>query len=85
MVCSLQSAVCSLQSANVIQRKIVNFFMAIVCITYDWSESSKHTHTDTKLKMEFKDILFRKLPFSRSMLSLCENENTPIRGKRIAP
>ena len=35
--------------------------------------------------MEFKDILFRKLPFSRSMLSLCENENTPIRGKRIAP
>ena len=43
------------------------------------------THTHTKLKMEFKDILFRKLPFSRSMLSLCENENTPIRGKRIAP
>ena len=42
------------------------------------------THTK-KLKMEFKYILFRKPPFSRSMLSLCENENTPIRGKRIAP
>ena len=34
--------------------------------------------------MEFKYILFLKLPFCKFMHSLFENENIPIWGKRIA-
>ena len=41
------------------------------------------TQKNPPLKMEFKYILFRKLPFCRfDMHSLCENEKIPFRGKR---
>ena len=43
------------------------------------------TQTNPLSKMEFKYILFCRLSFCSFTHSLCENENIPMRGKRIAP
>ena len=44
--------------------------------SYDWLKSfNRKKHS---LKMDFKYILFRKLPFCRFMHSLCENKNVPM-------
>ena len=54
----------------------MKLFVAVVCNSYNWSNffnTKRHP-----LKMEFQYISFCKLPFSRFMYSLCENENIPM-------
>ena len=57
--------------------------VAIVFNSDDWLKS--FNANKPPFKMEFKYILFCRLPFCSFSHSLCENDNIPMRGKRIAP
>ena len=55
--------------------KTVNFSWLLFATLMIGRNPSKTKHP---LKMEFKDVLFCRMPFCKFMLSLCKNENTPM-------